>query len=66
MSEADFVAQGGAIADRLAQALGESGRWFGTDPGLFACGPIGFNPWCSADVEGAAFTDAWSVFKTWE
>jgi hypothetical protein len=66
MPDADFVAQGGAIADRLAAALGDSGRWFATDPGLSACGPVGFNPWCAVDVEGAAFTDAWRIFSTWE
>jgi hypothetical protein len=66
MPDAEFVAQGGAIADRLAMALGDSGRWYEADPGLFSCGPIGPNPWCAADVEGAAFTDAWRIFASWE
>jgi hypothetical protein len=66
MPDANFVAQSGAVADRLAGALGDSGRWFGADPGLFSCGAIDFNPWCTADVGGAAFTNAWQVFGTWD
>ena len=66
MPDADFVAQSGAVADRLAVALQESGRWLPSDPGLFSCGPTGLSPWCLADVEGASFTDAWQVFHSWD
>ena len=66
MPDADFVAKSGAVADRLALTLGESGRWFPADPGLFACGLIGPNPWCTAVVADAAFTEAWAIFRAWD
>ena len=51
LSTADFNAQLAAIQARLAAAVAADD----------ACAP----PWCTASVDGAAFTPAWGAFGTW-
>jgi hypothetical protein len=53
----DFTAQTGAILDRLAAAIRDSGTG---DP-AGACNP----GWCAGDLGGAAFNPAWSTFAVW-
>jgi hypothetical protein len=63
---ADFVAQTGAILDRLAAAIHDSGEAVDpSDPGVGACGPLGQNLWCSAVVTGAWLNDSWKTFTYW-
>jgi hypothetical protein len=56
LSGADFTAQTGALLDRLAAAIRDSG----TSP-VAACAPA----WCTTSLDGAAFTTAWQGFSTW-
>jgi hypothetical protein len=56
----DYVAQSGQVLDRLAVAIRDS-----ADSPDLACGPTGQNLWCSAAVDGAAFTESWKTFATW-
>jgi hypothetical protein len=56
LSDPDFAAQTGALLDRLAAAIRDSG----TDPAA-ACAPA----WCATSLDGAAFTTAWQWFSTW-
>jgi hypothetical protein len=56
LSDADFTSQTGALLDRLAAAIRDSG----SSPAL-ACAPS----WCTTSVDGAAFTTAWQWFSTW-
>jgi hypothetical protein len=56
MPAGDFTAQTGAILDRLAAAIRDSG----TDP-AGACNP----GWCGGDLAGASFKSAWSTFAVW-
>jgi hypothetical protein len=52
MPDAEFVSQTGQLLDRLGEALADpTGECIG---------------WCMADVEGAAFTNAWRIFSSWE
>jgi hypothetical protein len=63
---ADFAAQTGAVLDRLATAVRDSGQTPDpADPGSAACGPPGQNLWCVADLEGASLTESWKSFRTW-
>ena len=66
LSNADFGAQTGAILDRLALAVRDSGDPFvPEDPGGGACGPPGQNVFCVGDhVEGRA-NEAWRSFRAW-
>jgi hypothetical protein len=59
LSSSDFSTQVAAILARLAAAIAASAD--PTAPGAGACAP----PWCTATVEGAAFTPAWSTFASW-
>jgi hypothetical protein len=59
LSSSDFSTQVAAILARLAAAIAASAD--PAAPGAGACAP----PWCTADVEGAAFTSAWSTFSAW-
>ena len=62
IAAADFGSQTGAILDRLAAAIRDSGQPFdASDPGIGACGGL----WCGADVAGAWFNDAWKAFTYW-
>jgi hypothetical protein len=56
LSDADFTAQTGALLDRLAAAIRDSG----TSPAA-ACAPA----WCTTSLDGAVFTTAWEGFSTW-
>jgi hypothetical protein len=56
LSDADFTAQTGALLDRLAAAIRDSG----TSPAA-ACAPA----WCTTSLDGAAFTPAWQGFSAW-
>jgi hypothetical protein len=54
LATADYTAQTAAILDRLAAAIGAA------TPDA-ACADV----WCTAAVDGAAFTDAWKTFTAW-
>ncbi|MGN6799527.1 MAG: hypothetical protein ACTHKS_15410 [Gaiellaceae bacterium] len=56
LSDSDFASQTGALLDRLAAAIRDSG----TSP-AGACAPA----WCSTSLDGAAFTTAWQWVSTW-
>jgi hypothetical protein len=60
LATADYTAQTAAILDRLAAAVRDSAA-----APEAACAPAGENVWCSAAVDGAAFTEAWKTFATW-
>jgi hypothetical protein len=64
MPGAEFISQTRQLLDRLGSALSESGSESSVDPGTYACTSVGLD-WCRADVEGAAFTDAWRIFSAW-
>jgi hypothetical protein len=64
MPPGTFVAETGALLERLASALSDSGVEEAFDPGIQACAVAGLD-WCSAAVEGAAFTSAWRIFSAW-
>ena len=59
LSSSDFAAQTSALAGRLAAAIAAS-----ADPGAPGAGACG-SPWCTASVDGAGFTPAWSTFSSW-
>jgi hypothetical protein len=59
LSSSDFSTQVAAILARLAAAIAASAD--PAAPGAGACAP----PWCTATVDGAAFTAAWSTFASW-
>lgn len=61
---ADFTAQSGDLLDRLAAAIHDSYAEGGHSP-VGACAPGSGEDWCSYDLPGAAFTDAWSTFGSW-
>jgi hypothetical protein len=56
LSGSDFAAQTGAVLDRLAAAIRDSGA-----SAAAACAPA----WCATALDGAAFTSAWQWFSTW-
>ena len=63
---ADFTAQTDALLDRLAAAIHDSAEPLDpNDPGIGACGPLGQNLWCSADLAGAWLNDGWKTFTYW-
>ena len=64
MPYAQFIAETGQLLDRLGIALADSGGESELEPGIQACASLGVH-WCTADVEGAWFTDAWRIFATW-
>lgn len=59
LSAADFTTQTEALLGRLAAAIQASSD--PAAPGAGACQ----SPWCTATVDGAAFTSAWSAFSAW-
>lgn len=61
----EFASAAGAVLDRLAAAIRDSGGDSPSDPGVLACGPPGKNLWCSGDLAGAALTPSWATFRTW-
>jgi hypothetical protein len=58
MPAAGFVAATGAILDRLAAAIRDSG-----EPGAGACGASG--EWCGGEIPGGWLNDAWQTFSSW-
>lgn len=60
----EFLAQTGQLLDRLGAAISESGSPWRVDPGIYACTSLATD-WCTANVEGAAFTQAWKIFASW-
>ena len=64
MPNRTFVAETGALLDRLGGALSESGSAWIPDPGVQACVSLGLD-WCRAEVPGAVFTGAWRIFSAW-
>ncbi|MGE5275168.1 MAG: hypothetical protein ACM3QU_15575 [Verrucomicrobiota bacterium] len=61
LANGDFVSQSGAILDRLAASIRDSGQQtHPSDPGIEAC-----NVSCAGDWPGATFTEAWKSFRTW-
>jgi hypothetical protein len=66
LSGADYIAQTGAILDRLAVAIRDSADTVDPeDPGSGACGPPGQNVWCVGDVDGGRLNPAWQSFRAW-
>ena len=60
-----FAPAAGAVLDRLAAAIRDSGSDYPADPGALACGPAGRNVWCGGDLDGAALTAKWATFRAW-
>jgi hypothetical protein len=66
LSTGDFAVQTGAILDRLAAGIRDSGDTADpNDPGSGACGPPGQNLFCGGDLSGAQFTEQWKSFRVW-
>jgi hypothetical protein len=66
LTASEFAAQTGAILDRLAAAVRDSGENADpADPGGGACGLPGQNVNCGGDVADAQFTEAWKSFRGW-
>jgi hypothetical protein len=61
----EWTAMTGGVLDRLATAIRDSAFETPADPGVRACGPNGRNVWCAGDLDGAALTDKWRVFRSW-
>jgi len=59
LSPTDFSTQTAALLTRMAAAIQTSAD--PAAPGAGACQ----SPWCTATIDGAAFTPAWSTFSTW-
>ena len=59
LSSSDFATQSAAIESRIAAAIAASAD--PAAPGAGACAA----PWCTADVDGASFTSAWSALSSW-
>jgi hypothetical protein len=57
LSSSDFSTQSNAILSQLATAIVQS-----SDP---TSGGACQGTWCTAAVDGAAFTNAWSAFSSW-
>jgi len=60
-----FVAETGALLDRLGASLADSGSEWMLDPGVQACLSLQLD-WCRAEVPGAVFTGAWRIFSAWQ
>ena len=66
VAAAEFARQTGAVLDRLAAAIRDSGPADAPgDPGSGACGPPGQNLWCTGDLPGAVVNERWRMFRTW-
>lgn len=57
----DFTRQSGAVLDRLAAAIRDSGVVTPSDPGVGACNGGG----CGGELEGATLTEKWRGFRAW-
>jgi hypothetical protein len=60
--DAAFQLELDAITARMAAAIRDA---YGNSPGS-ACEPPAGGNWCDGRVPGAAFTNAWHTFKTWD
>jgi len=61
----DFTRQSGAVLDRLAAAIRDSGSDTPIDPGIGACGAAAQGTWCTGDLPGATLSAGWRTFRTW-
>jgi hypothetical protein len=61
----EFASAAGALLDRLATAIRDSGGESPADPGALACGPPGRNVWCSGDLADASPAAGWAAFRAW-
>jgi hypothetical protein len=61
----DFTRQTGAVLERLAAAINDSGNDTPSDPGIGACGAAAQGTWCAGDLSGAALTTGWRTFRSW-
>jgi hypothetical protein len=62
----NFVADIDAVSARIAAAIRDAYRQGGASP-VGACGAPGTGEdWCSGQVPGATFTDAWAMFRSWD
>ena len=61
----EFASEAGALLDRLAAAIRDSGADSPADPGVLACGPAGRNVWCAGDLAGSSPSAAWAGFRAW-
>ncbi len=62
---ADFAAQTGALLDRLAASIHDSGEAADAATSTGACGPAGQDTLCLVDIPGASHNAAWQSFRTW-
>lgn len=61
----DFARQTGAVLDRLASAIRDSGVETPSDPGIGACGAAAQGTWCAGDLPEGRLTDNWRAFRAW-
>ncbi len=61
----DFTRQTGAVLDRMAAAIRDSGNDTPSDPGIGACGASAEGSWCAGDLPGATPTSSWRTFRSW-
>jgi hypothetical protein len=62
----NFVAELDAITARIAVSIQNAYRQGGASP-IGACSAPGSEvDWCEGSLEGAAFTDIWSIFSSWD
>lgn len=65
LPNAQFQSDTAMLLRRLASAVHESYANGAGSP-MGACGPPGGHEWCGATVDGAAFSDLWNPFSSWE
>ena len=63
LAPSDFTRRTGAVLDRMATAIRDSGADSPADPGIAACGSSGV--WCAGDLAGASLTAGWRGFRAW-
>jgi hypothetical protein len=59
----DFTTETGALLDRLAAAIRDSGVPDAEDPGIGACA---WGVWCRGEIEGGWFNNGWASFAQWK
>jgi hypothetical protein len=64
-TEPDFPAKTAGLQQRLASAFANAYAQGGGSQ-MGACGEPGDHDWCEGAVDGAVFSEGWSVFSTWE
>jgi len=65
LAAGDFTRQSGAVLDRLAAAIRDSGNDTPSDPGVGACGAAAQGTWCAGDLPDGKLTDNWRAFRAW-